>query len=63
MGFVNDILSKENGIQWYYIIGLLIFISLFIIMIYRVLKIPKSDLKEFKESIFNNDYPGDSEKK
>jgi hypothetical protein len=62
MGFVNDVLKNENGIQWYYTIGLLIFLTLFIIMIYRVAMIPKSDLKEFKESILKNDYPSDSEK-
>jgi uncharacterized membrane protein (Fun14 family) len=60
MGFVSEILSKENGIQWYYIIGLFIFLSLFIIMIYRVIKIPKKDLKQYKESIFNNDITADS---
>jgi len=60
MGFVSDILSNENGIQWYYIIGLFIFISLFILMIYRVVKIPKSDLKHYKESILKNDNTFDS---
>ncbi len=60
MGFVSDILSNENGIQWYYIIGLLIFLSLFITIIYRVIKIPKSVLMQHKESILENDNHTDS---
>ena len=60
MGFVSDILNKENGIQLYYIIGLLIFLSLFIIMVYRVIKIPESDLSDYKESILKNDNTADS---
>ena len=60
MGFVSDILSKENGIQWYYIIGLFIFLTLFIVMIYKVIKIPKSELKRMKESILKNDNEADS---
>ena len=55
MGFVSDILSSENGIQWYYIIGLLIFLSLFMVIIYRVIKTPKSVLLQQKESILEND--------
>ncbi|MFZ4401292.1 MAG: hypothetical protein ACOYO1_14735 [Bacteroidales bacterium] len=55
MSFVSDVLSNENGIQWYYIIGLLIFLSLFIVIVYKVIKIPKSDLLDYKESIFKND--------
>ena len=62
MGFVSDVLSNENGIQWYYIIGLLIFLILFIIMIYRVVKIPKSKLTDYKESIFKNDNPAEKNK-
>jgi len=57
MSFVSEVLNKENGIQWYYIIGLLIFLTLFIIMIYRVIKIPKSKLRRYKESILNSDNP------
>ncbi|MFZ4741327.1 MAG: hypothetical protein ACOYLE_09225 [Bacteroidales bacterium] len=55
MGFVSDVLGNENGIQWYYIIGLLIFLTLFIILVYRIVKIPKSKLVDYKKSIFEND--------
>jgi hypothetical protein len=60
MNFVSEVLNNENGIQWYYIIGLLIFLTLFIIMIYRVIKIPKSELVHYKESILKNDNTAES---
>ncbi|MFZ4411665.1 MAG: hypothetical protein ACOYOV_01180 [Bacteroidales bacterium] len=55
MHFVSDVLANENGIQWYYIIGLLIFLTLFIILVYRVIKTSKSDLVQYKESILKDD--------
>ncbi len=60
MGFVGEVLSNENGIQWYYIIGMIIFIILFIILIIKVVRIPKSDLLHFKESILENDNTAES---
>ncbi len=56
MGFVGEAM-RNAGIEWYYILGLLIFLSLFIVIVYRTLKIPKSVLKEQKESILDNDEP------
>jgi hypothetical protein len=55
MGFVGHVLENVTGIQWYYTIGLFIFITLFIVMIYRTLKIPKSDLKKYKETVLDQD--------
>lgn len=55
MGFVGHVLENVTGIQWYYTVGLFIFITLFIVMIYRTLKIPKSDLINFKETVFDKD--------
>jgi uncharacterized integral membrane protein len=60
MGFVGEVLSNENGIQWYYIIGMIIFIILFIVLIIKVVRIPKSDLLNYKESILENDNTADS---
>lgn len=60
MGFVGEVLSNENGIQWYYIIGMIIFITLFIIMIYRIIRIPKSDLINLKKSILENEHTTDN---
>jgi hypothetical protein len=55
MGFVGHVLENVTGIQWYYTIGLFIFVTLFIVMIYRTLKIPKSDLKKYKETVLDQD--------
>jgi hypothetical protein len=55
MGFVGELLGKQNGIQWYYIIGLFIFITLFVVMIYRTMNIPKSDILNYKQSILDNE--------
>ena len=56
MGFVGEVL-RDAGIQWYYIVGLFIFLTLFIVIVYRTFKIPKSVLKQNKESILENDEP------
>lgn len=55
MEFAGSVLHKVDGVEWYYIIGLLIFIVLFIVMIYRTIKMPKSTLLDIKQSIFEND--------
>ncbi len=55
MGFVGDVLQNVDGIQYFYIIGILIFISLFVIIVYRTIKIPKNDLNDFKTSIFEKE--------
>jgi len=55
MKFVGEVLSNVQGIQNFYIAGLLIFIILFIIILYRTIKIPKKVLIEYKTSIFEKD--------
>ncbi len=55
MSFVGDVLQNVNGIQYFYIIGILIFITLFIVIVYRTVKIPRKDLDEFKTSIFEEE--------
>lgn len=55
MGFVSHVLGNVDGIQWYYIIGMFIFITLFIVMIYKTIKIPKSDLLNYKQSVLDQD--------
>jgi hypothetical protein len=54
MGFVGEILNKVGGIQYFYIFGLLIFMTLFIIILYRTTKIPKQDLVNFKTAILDS---------
>ncbi|MEI6823101.1 MAG: hypothetical protein WCL51_14315 [Bacteroidota bacterium] len=60
MGFVGDLFRNDSGVQLYNIIGLFIFITLFFVMVYRVIKMPKSELKHIKESILENDNTADS---
>ena len=60
MGFVGDLFRNDSGVQLYNIIGLFIFITLFFVMVYRVIKMPKSELKHIKESILENDSTADS---
>ena len=55
MGFVSDTLSGVDGIQWDYIVGILLFVGLFIGVIIYAYKIPKKDLNKFKSSIFEKE--------
>ena len=55
MSFVGEVLKNVNGIQWYYITGIIIFITLFIIIVYRTYKIPKTELLNMKQSILDED--------
>jgi len=55
MSFVSGVLNGVDGIQNYYILGLLIFMALFIVILYRTIKIPRKDLMKFKASILEND--------
>ena len=41
MGFVGEVLSNENGIQWYYIIGMIIFLAMFILVVIYVIRLDK----------------------
>ena len=63
MGFVGNVLSNVNGIHWYYITGLLIFLGLFITIVYRTIKIPKAELLHHKQSILDKDDLTDSNHK
>lgn len=55
MGFVSEVLKDVNGIQWYYIVGIFIFITLFIIVLYKTIKTPKSDLLKYKNAILEDE--------
>jgi len=52
MGFVSETLSGIQGIQWYYIVGILLFVGLFIGVVIHTFHIPKKELDKFKSSIF-----------
>jgi len=55
MGFVGEVMDSVQGIQVYYIIGLLIFIALFIVILTRTILMTKAELIEIKTAILEND--------
>ena len=55
MGFVSETLSGIEGIQWYYIVGIILFVGLFIGVVIYTYNIPKKDLIKFKSSIFEQE--------
>ena len=55
MGLVSETLSGIDGIQLYYIIGIILFIGMFIGVVLYTYNIPRKDLVKFKSSIFEND--------
>jgi preprotein translocase subunit YajC len=54
MKIVSNILENVSGIQVFYIIGLLIFVGLFVIILIRTLKRSNKEMSEIKESILND---------
>ncbi len=56
MKIVSNLLVDIEGIQIYYIIGLLIFFGLFIVIFIRTMRRPNKEMDEIKNSIlFDND--------
>jgi len=51
---VSDLLENIEGIQVYYIIGLLIFSTCFVVILIRTMRRPSKEMKEIKESILND---------
>lgn len=51
MKLVSNLLETMVGIHVFYIIGLLIFITLFIVIFIRTMRRPGKEMKEIKESI------------
>lgn len=51
MKIVSNLLENIEGIQIYYIVGLLIFVTLFIVILIRTYKMPKQEAEKIKNSI------------
>lgn len=51
MKIVSNVLEQIEGIQIYYIIGLLIFVTLFIVIIIRTMRRPDKEMEDIKNSI------------
>ncbi|WP_167609801.1 cbb3-type cytochrome c oxidase subunit 3 [Maribellus sediminis] len=51
MKIVSEVLTSIEGIRIFYIIGLLIFVALFIVIFIRTMRMKNSDMEEIKNSI------------
>jgi len=54
MKIVSNLLENIEGIQIYYIVGLLIFVTLFIVITVRTIRMPKTEVDKIKNSILND---------
>ncbi|KJF44570.1 MULTISPECIES: hypothetical protein [Draconibacterium] len=57
MKIVSNLLTSIEGIQIFYIVGLLIFVLLFIVIFIRTMRIPNQEMEDIKNSILTD---GDS---
>lgn len=55
MKIVSNLLTSIEGIQIFYIIGLLIFVMLFVIIFIRTMRLRNSDMEAIKNSILSDD--------
>jgi len=54
MKIISNLLENIEGIQIYYIVGLLIFVTLFVVITIRTLRMPKQEAEKIKNSILND---------
>lgn len=54
MKIISNLLEDIDGIRIYYIIGLLIFVTLFIVISIKTWRMPKQDAENIKNSILND---------
>jgi len=54
MKIVSDLLTGIEGIRIFYIIGLLIFVALFIVIFIRTIRMKNSDMEDIKNSILTD---------
>lgn len=60
MKIVSELLTSIEGIQIFYIIGLLIFVILFIVIFIRTMRMKNSDMEDIKNSILSDRESDDS---
>lgn len=51
MKMVSNLLEQIEGIQIYYIVGLLIFVTLFVVIFIRTMRRPDKEMEDIKKSI------------
>ncbi len=54
MKIISNLLENIEGIRIYYIVGLLIFVALFIVITVRTIRMPKKEADEIKNSILSD---------
>ncbi len=54
MKIVSNLLVEIEGIQIFYIIGLLIFVTLFVVIFIRTMKRSNNEMDDIKNSILND---------
>ena len=54
MKIVSNLLENIEGIRIYYIIGLLIFVVLFIVILIRTMRTPNKEMVDIKNSILSD---------
>jgi len=59
MKIISNLLENIQGIQIYYIVGLLIFVTLFVVITIRTIRMPKQEAEKIKNSILNDNETDD----
>ena len=54
MKMVSNMLASIEGIEIYYIVGLLLFFTLFVVILIRTIRWPNKEMLEIKESILTD---------
>ena len=54
MKIVSNLLTSIEGIQIFYIVGLLIFVALFIVILIRTMRMPNGEIEKIKKSILTD---------
>ncbi len=60
MKIVSNLLENIEGIQIYYIVGLVIFVTLFIVISIKTYRMPNKEADNIKNSILNDNETGNS---
>lgn len=55
MKIVSNVLENIEGIQIFYILGLLIFFIFFLVILFRTLRRPNKEMSDIKKSILVDD--------
>jgi len=54
MKIVSNLLENIEGIQIYYVVGLIIFVTLFIVILIKTYRMPNKKADKIKKSILND---------